>query len=117
MSTQLHDENARVGEKETFRKWKDFRMMPVLILTCIFLVGFGVGYTARAMRSRKRKQHPSTLRAIWRPPTAMAVHASATGILRICNRRECESLGRAMSVWTNINGRVGEQRGNHVRLG
>jgi hypothetical protein len=31
-------------------------MMPVLILLAIFSVGFGAGYTARAMRSRKRKQ-------------------------------------------------------------
>lgn len=40
-----------------------FRMMPVLILLAIFSVGFGAGYTARAMRSRKRKE----LRRLYAP--------------------------------------------------
>ena len=69
MSTQLNGENAASGEKETFRKWKDFRMAPFLIVILIFSAGFGVGYAARAWRSRKRK-HMRQLYAPYGPSAA-----------------------------------------------
>lgn len=44
-------------------------MTPVLIVGLIFFAGFGVGYLARAWRSRKRK-HTRQLYAPYGPPAS-----------------------------------------------
>lgn len=59
---------------ETIRKWKDLRMIPVLILIAIFLIGFGAGYAARARRSRKRKE----LHRLYAPYRASASRQSTS---------------------------------------
>ncbi|MBW7971537.1 hypothetical protein [Bradyrhizobium sp. BR 10289] len=50
---------------------EDFRMTPFLILILIFSAGFGVGYAARALRSRKRK-HMRQLYAPYGPSSRPA---------------------------------------------